>query len=699
MRKSTSPWIVLGIFLMLKTPFLTHAQTDSIAYVFQDAIENAVANNDDLSFDYDTEFEYLKDFLRHPLNLNKATQTDFENLRLLSAEQIKSIISHREKKNNYITLLELQAVLGLETVLKIQPFVVVDGSFEDTQIPINQWFIRGKHDVFMRAERRLEGSKGYNTVQGTPSGEGGYQGNPLKFYTRYRYTFNTRLSYGFTLEQDAGEKLTSPFLDFHSVHFKINDLKRGLKTLCLGDYSVSLGQGLIHENGFSLGKSSMVLSVEKSNLPIKPYTSSNEANFMRGIAVQFVLPRFGGRGAEGVFFASYRKRDGNEQRPVNIQRLDNTDNELIISALQFSGLHRTQNEMADKNTVKALTMGGRLLKNIKRGSIAFNTVFNQFDKKIEPRDEPYNLFVFKSKTLLNISSDYKYTLKNFHFFGETALSDNGGYGTLNGLLLGLDKTLSFSVLQRFFSNTYQTLNAQPFAESSHPQDESGVYTGLEFKPNRRWTVSGYADFWQHQWWRFRVDAPSHGSEFFIKTAFRYYNTEGYVQVRRKTKQQNAERPDSAKVNSVVDKPKTQIRFQFQYKLSKQLELRNRLEWSFYQDEKALSKGFMIYQDVIFHPENTPLSITSRLAYFDTNDYQSAIYAYENDLLYNFTVLPYYYRGSRFYLNLSYKGLKKWVFELRFANTRLTNRNTIGSGLDEIMGNHRNDVKAQVRFTF
>ena len=110
MRKSTPLWIVLGIFLMLKVPFSTQAQPDSIAYVFQDAIENAVANNDDLSFDYDTEFEYLKDFLRHPLNLNKASQTDFENLRLLSAEQIKSIISHREKKNNYITLLELQAV-------------------------------------------------------------------------------------------------------------------------------------------------------------------------------------------------------------------------------------------------------------------------------------------------------------------------------------------------------------------------------------------------------------------------------------------------------------------------------------------------------------------------------------------------------------------------------------------------------------
>jgi hypothetical protein len=692
MRKSTPQWIVLCYCVILKSSFSSYSQTDTIPYVFQDAIENAAANSEDQSFDYDTEFEHLKDFIRHPLNINKASKSDFENLRLLTPDQIKSLIEHREKKAGYITLHELQTVLGLETVLKIQPFVVVENTFNETQIPKNQWFKRGKHDVFMRSERRLETSKGYKKE---PNTEGGYEGNPLKIYTRYRYTFNTRLSYGFTIEKDAGEKFGSPILDFHSIHFKINDLKKGLKTLCLGDYSVSFGQGLIHENGFNLGKSSAVLSIEKNNLPLKPYTSANETNFMRGMAINAQI----GRNTEGVFFASYRKKDGNEQRSENQQRSVNIDNDLIITALQSSGLHRTTNEIDDKNAVNLLTFGGRVLTFFKRGSIAFNTVFNQFDKKIEPRDEPYNLFVFKGKTLLNLSTDYKYTVKNFHFFGETAVSDNGGYGTLNGLLLGTDKRLSFSILQRFLSKKYQTLNAQPFAESNRPQDEKGLYMGLEFKPIKRWTVSAYADVWQHDWWRFQADGASHGSEIFIKTAFKYFNTEGYLQVRKKIKQENDERPDSAKVNVVVDKPKTQIRFQFQYKLSKQLEMRNRFEWSFYTDEKATSKGFMVYQDVLFKPENTPLSISTRFAIFDTNDFQSAIYAYENDLLYSFTILPYYYRGSRFYLNVHYKGLKKWLFELRYANTHLTNRKTIGSGLDEIMGNQRNDVKFQIRFSF
>ena len=676
---------LLPLVFILWAVQTAYTQTDSIAYVFQDAIENAVSNNEDQPFDYDTEFEYLQDFIRHPLNINKANKIEWEQLKLLSAEQIQAILTHRATRGFYMTILELQAVLDLTTIHKISPFIVCHNAFEDFQIPISQWFKRGKNDVFIRTERKVEQVKGFNK-------EEGYQGNPLKMYARYRYTFGNHLSYGFTFEKDAGEPFGKSLFDFHSVHFKIDNLYKGLKTLCLGDYAVSLGQGLIHENGFSLGKSSMVLSIEKNSLPLKPYTASNEANFMRGVAANLKI----GQNTEGVFFASYRKRDGNI---VKVSSQGNFDDTLIISSLQNSGLHRTKHEMEDKNTVNLMTFGGRILTHIKRGSISFNSVFNHLNKKFNPRDEPYNFNVFRGKTLVNISTDYKYSYQNFHLFGETAMSDNGGYATLNGLLLGLDKTLSFSILQRFFSLKYQALNAQPFAETSRAQDEKGVYLGLEYKPNRHFIASGYADFWQHQWWRFRVDGASHGQEFFLKTAFKYRNTEGYLHVRSKTKQENAKRPDTAHVNTIVDKTKTQIRFHFQYTISKELELRNRLEWSFYESEKPTSKGFVIWQDAIFHPKNYPLSISTRLAFFDTDDYQSAIYAFENDVLYNFTVLPYYYRGSRFYLNLSYKGLKKWLFELRFAQTRLNNRQIIGSGLDEIEGNHRTDIKAQIRFSF
>jgi hypothetical protein len=683
--------IQLHIYIILFLPYTVLAQRDTSDYVFQDAIENAVANNDDLSFDYDTEFEYLKDYIKNPLDINKATKADFEKLRLLTAEHIDNIIAHRERRKRYITLVELESIVDMITLNRVLPFLTVEETVYQTQVPINQWFTRGKHDIFLRFGRILEQSKGYKNK------ETGYLGDANRLYMRYRYTFNKNLQYGFTVERDAGEKNA---VDYASFHFKISDINSKFKTLCVGDYSLSLGQGVIYENGFNMGKSAAVLNIEKNATPLKAYTSVNEFNFMRGVAAHLKI----NRNTEGVLFLSSRKRDGNLVIPK-----DTAYNDLYISSLQSSGLHRTRLEIEDKNAVNHATMGGRLQRNIRRGSVALNGIYHHFSKNINPRDEPYNQYVFKGNQLINTSFDYKYSYQNFHLFGELAASYNPifknnvyekiGYASLNGLLVGLDKKLSISILQRYFSLNYQTINAQPFAESSRIQDEKGVYMGVEYRPYKRLTASLYADMWQHNWWRFRVDAPSFGSEYFGKIAYRLKNTEGYLQVRTKTKLENITRPDSLKINQPTPVTKTQLRIHIQQKVSKKLTLRNRLEYAFYEKENIKSKGFMLYQDIIFEPEKYPLSIASRIAFFDTQDYQSAIYAYENDLLYNFTILPNYYRGSRFYINLSYKGVKNCLFECRVARTQLSNRSVIGSGLDEIDGNSRTDVKCQVRLSF
>jgi Helix-hairpin-helix motif len=680
-----SVFVLFFTFFLLQNAF---GQMDSLLFTYQDAIENAVSANEDASFDYDTEFEYLQDYIRKPLNINRAKATDFQNLRLLSPEQIAAIISHREKYGNFITLLELQGVLPLATIRKILPFVIVDGEFDDFQIPINHWFRKGKNDVFTRYERRLERAKGYKKE----GNDGGFMGDANRFYARYRYSFGNRLSYGMTIEKDAGEPFRKSGFDFYSAHFQINNAHKVFKTIVLGDYSVSLGQGLIHENGFALGKSALVLSVEKGVPPLRFYSSSNEANFLRGIATTLQI----GKNTEGAFFASYRQRDGNI---LNASAVDSFDNEAVISALQFSGLHRTTTEREDQNRIGLATLGGSIQRRFRRFSLGLNTVFNQFNGEIKPANGPYNFYVFKGKQLLNFSTNYKTTYQNIHAFGETAMSDNGGFATLNGLLIGLDKRLSMSILQHFFAKNYQALNAQPFAESSRTQDENGLFVGLEFKPNRSWTASFYGDFWQHKWLRFGVDAPSYGRGFFAKIADRTRNTEGYLQFRNKLKQENATRPDSVKLNFLTNKIRTQIRLQFNNHISKKLELRNRIEFSILDSDLPTSNGFAMWQDVIFKLENYPLSISSRLAFFDTKDYNSAIYAFENDVQYSFTVLPYYYRGSRFYLNASYRLFKNAYIETRFAQTYLTNRQTFGSGLDEIEGNKRTDIKVQFRVSF
>ncbi len=51
------------------------------------------------------------------------------------------------------------------------------------------------------------------------------------------------------------------------------------------------------------------------------------------------------------------------------------------------------------------------------------------------------------------------------------------------------------------------------------------------------------------------------------------------------------------------------------------------------------------------------------------------------------------------LNLQYRIARGIDFWLRYSQTRYSNRSLIGTGLDEIDGNTKSEIKAQVRFVF
>lgn len=128
-----------------------------------------------------------------------------------------------------------------------------------------------------------------------------------------------------------------------------------------------------------------------------------------------------------------------------------------------------------------------------------------------------------------------------------------------------------------------------------------------------------------------------------------------------------------------------------------LEWRNRVEWS--NINNGESNGFMIYQDIIWKPKIFPLVLKSRLAYYETDDNASRIYAYENDVLNSFSVPAYFGEGTRFYLYLRYNGLRNLSIEGRYANTFRNTDEGIGSGNELIEGRNRSDIRVQLKWDF
>ncbi|MEL7163503.1 MAG: helix-hairpin-helix domain-containing protein, partial [Bacteroidota bacterium] len=89
----------------------------------------------------------------------------------------------------------------------------------------------------------------------------------------------------------------------------------------------------------------------------------------------------------------------------------------------------------------------------------------------------------------------------------------------------------------------------------------------------------------------------------------------------------------------------------------------------------------------------------RFAVFRTDDYDVRFYQYENGLLYNARVVPYYGHGTRTFFLARYKGIRRLTIEGRIAQTFFTDGNTVGSGLNETNGPRGTDTGLQLIWRF
>jgi hypothetical protein len=120
----------------------------------------------------------------------------------------------------------------------------------------------------------------------------------------------------------------------------------------------------------------------------------------------------------------------------------------------------------------------------------------------------------------------------------------------------------------------------------------------------------------------------------------------------------------------------------------------------YQREGALpEQGMAGFAEMLVRPLLRPLQGSVRLQYFDTDGYNSMIYAYEQDVAFSYSIPAFFDRGWRYYVNLQYKWGRQWTFWLRWAQTFYPEKKSMGSGWDEIAGGRRSEWRFQARFMF
>lgn len=699
-------WIALCCLFLVhtvsgQTPTENKAEENEVNSSTQFLIENLVQESEGESFDFDTQFEYLEAYREDPLDLNKATEQELVTFGLFSAIQIQALLLYRERYGQIFSLYELQGVPTFDQamIVRLTPYVTVAAAKEKEPMNFKRMFKFSRHQIFVRYQRLLEQQRGFSKLA---PGEKGtrFLGSPDKLYARYRLSYKDRLSFGVTMEKDAGEEFftgSNPQgFDYYSAHLYLKHITKNIHSIALGDFQVFFGQGLTIWGGFGIRKGAEVLNIKRISLPIKAYTSVNESLFMRGAAAHFeFLPE---KNLEVTVFGSYRRRDANLNAGID-SILGDLNFDVPVSSLQSTGYHRTPNEIQDENAIGKFTTGARLLYSGMSWHVAGNFVYNQLTNELR-RDNPalYQQFDFRGKQSFNSSIDYSFRYRNLQFFGETAINEQGGIATINSILADLDPRVSFGVLHRYYDKKYYTLNGNAFGESSRVGNESGLYLGIQTRFGKGVQLNTYFDFFQFPWLSYRADAPTRGYELFSKLEYNpNYYISAYTQYRFERKGRNRS-GNTTNIDQIINNDRHTLRFHFAYDVSSQFALRTRLEFAFSQKDK-LSKGMMVYQDLVLKPKQIPLKVQVRLAFFDTDNFDTRIYAYENDVLYAFSVLPYYGRGLRYYFNTSYKINKHLSLWLRFSQTYFADRTTISSGINAIEGRTRSEVKVQLRAKF
>ena len=703
--------------------------TEALNDLLIEQVERLAEDSDD-DIDYEDLLENYIFFSENPIDINSDDVKQLVELHLLNVFQYEELLKYRRYYGDFLFLDELQMVEGFDdlTLSIIRPLVMVGQNKDRDKLTFKKMARYGKHQILGRYEQVLEKQQGYLPIDDSallakPNSR--YLGSPQKLQFRYTYNYRNRIRAALVVEKDAGEMFFTDKVsdtiqallgkdykrgfDFIGFHLYAKDLGI-VKAAVLGDYQLSFGQGLTMWSGMSFGKAGAGSSVMKQGRGITPKGSASEYGFMRGAAVTL-----GGGPFSGTVFYSHRWVD------ANVSVADSLENEAeLISSLQETGYHRTIGELQDRHAIRQQVIGGHLAYAIAHFEIGYTAQHTWLSTPLELKPSHYNQFYFQGKSLTNQGIDFKYVKGKYAVFGEMAMSYNPGtkvpepiegptstqsgvstssttlgFAGLVGLTVKPAGYLNFTVMYRDYGKTYQNLMSNAFGEGSRNQGQRGIYLGVEVAPAPYWNLLAYADQFQFTWLTSQVNAPRRGHDYYMRLSHSFNRrTNAYLQFRSKTKMKNS---TDAFVFShyPIFYTKNTVRFNINYELGWNIHCANKAEYAHYRNEDGTNEhGYFLCQDIAYKPENPPFSLTFRYAIFDAKDYNARVYAYENDVLYSFSVPAMYGKGMRFYLLGKVKLFNSLTLYARIGRTIYSDRDEIGSGLTLIEGNHKTDLKVE-----
>ena len=640
--------------------------------------------------------DYLEKLEQNPIDLNTVKQKELESIPFINSIIASKIIDYRNENIYFKSKRELLKIDGVTESLydEIKIYLVVRKSKDETLIneygKIGRDTEKKRINVIKNFDFRYHSrfQQDLQPKEGFLNGK--YPGSRAKFYNQFNSIYRNNdftLEGNFTIEKDAGE---TNFADFKSGYIEFTNYKF-IRKVIIGDYNLNFGQGLGMWSSGSFSKGNVPVDpIKKRERDLDGYSSVNEVRYFRGAVTGMDFEK------KYNFYLFY----SNNYLDASV---DTTLDEA--STIYYDGYHRTPSEISRKNSVKERLAGGRFFVDndfLRLGVTYWNSNFSKPFKS--DTLSGVELYSFSGDYANMVSMDYDFIYRNVNFYGEFARSNNGALAGLGNLQVNFMGVADIVFSYRNYQKDFTDLHSYGFSDrSGRTQNETGFYTGIQLTPLKDLSVNVYYDQFKFPYRTYNNTVSTVGNDFLV---YSEWKAGKQIAFNFKCKYQNMEGTrtvlDESKRNIKVldNRNQSNIRLGFVYQFSNGFRLRSRFEYVYvdYKDFGGDNKGFLFYSDARFVPI-PKLILDARIIYFQTDDYDSRIYEYEDDIKGVMSNVGLYGKGTRLYLLAGYNVFNSLVLQAKYAVTYMDGVKSIGSGNDLVNGDINNKLNFGLELKF
>jgi len=642
------------IVLFTSISVLVYGQSEKLSEIIIEVAEELAADDSDPEA-VSVFTDRLHELVENPVKLNSANENEISRLFFLSDFQVKALADYVHSSGRIVSVYELATIPGFdkETAGLIIPFITLEYKLIN-----NSDSVRWRNSLISNISLK---SGNNNTAS---------LGSNWRILTKYKFT-SGGFSGGITAEKDPGEKLfcgTPPLPDFMSAHLAYSG--RGLiRRIVVGDYSARFGQGTNINTGISRGISLTSPGYLSASDEIKPYTSTQESRFFRGVAAEISIKNL----ELSMFFSK------NHTDATISSESDSSNN--YIESFYLAGVHNTPALFRKKDVVSELAYGLTLSYNFNNLRIGLVWSENRFSLPLNlAGNDPEKIFNFTGDRNNIYTIYYNSVVRKILLYGELSSNDNKKLAVIQGISFRPSDRLTINFLFRKYNAGFSTFYGQGPGTGSKTSNETGLLGNFTFEAARHLFISGGCDIQSFPWLKYRCSAPSYGVRQELRIRFMPSEKLSFDA----SYNYRLSMVDNAATKGIPDQEKVitrTLKSSARYSIQNNLTLGTRIDYKIAYPSG--SRGMILFQEINYSFRRVPVTIWARYCIFNTDDWLSRIYTYENDLLYSFSIPALAGEGSRSYVMAKWKISDFAELRIKYGMTSLVTNGKSGENTDEI----------------